>query len=206
MENNTFKSVTFGGFAKQDVIDYIEKTARENAEVQEHLQQENDALRNTNEDLDQQLAELRTRLDVAEIEVEHLRGELAGQCTDKAELEKAQEESRRLSGEVERLRPDAEAYALFREQLGAIECEARERAAELERETVARMERLTALFRTRYQALTTTFATVASHVTGELRKVEVELTQLPRAMDQGGTELDELENALQNAVKTEHKA
>ena len=35
MENNTFKSVTFGGFAKQDVIDYIEKTSKAAAEQQE---------------------------------------------------------------------------------------------------------------------------------------------------------------------------
>lgn len=35
MENNTFKSVAFGGFAKQDVIDYIEKMARESAAAQD---------------------------------------------------------------------------------------------------------------------------------------------------------------------------
>ena len=44
MENNTFKSVAFGGFAKQDVIDYIERTARESAAAQEKLQQENNEL------------------------------------------------------------------------------------------------------------------------------------------------------------------
>ena len=45
MENNTFKSVAFGGFDKQDVIRYIEQSSREAAEVQERLQQENDSLR-----------------------------------------------------------------------------------------------------------------------------------------------------------------
>ena len=44
MENNSFKRVTFGGFAKQDVIDYIEKTARENAAVVEQLRKENASL------------------------------------------------------------------------------------------------------------------------------------------------------------------
>ena len=33
MENNIFKSVAFGGFDKQDVIGYIERTAREAAEA-----------------------------------------------------------------------------------------------------------------------------------------------------------------------------
>ena len=41
MESNTFKSVTFGGFAKQDVIDYIEKMARESAAAQDGLRREN---------------------------------------------------------------------------------------------------------------------------------------------------------------------
>ena len=76
--------------------------------------------------------------------------------------------------------------AQFREQIGAIECEARKRAADLESETVSRLERITEDFRRRYQELMTIFDATATHVTGELRKVEVNLTQLPRAMDQAG--------------------
>ena len=44
-----------------------------------------------------------------------------------------------------------------------------------------------------------TFTATASHVTGELRKVEVNLTQLPRAMDQAGAELKELEKLLERS-------
>ena len=44
MDNYPIKSVTFGGFDKQDVIHYIEKTAQETAEVQKKLQDENDGL------------------------------------------------------------------------------------------------------------------------------------------------------------------
>ena len=40
MENNIFKSVAFGGFDKQDVISYIERTAKEASEAQEKLQRE----------------------------------------------------------------------------------------------------------------------------------------------------------------------
>ena len=42
-----------------------------------------------------------------------------------------------------------------------------------------------------------TFETTASYVTGELRKVEVNLTQLPRAMDQSGADLNELAAVLE---------
>ena len=44
MENYAFKSVAFGGFDKQDVIHYIEQTAKEAAAVQERLQKENEDL------------------------------------------------------------------------------------------------------------------------------------------------------------------
>ena len=49
-----------------------------------------------------------------------------------------------------------------------------------------------------------TFETTASHVNSELRKVEVNLTQLPRAMDQSGTELNELAARLERSVKGEN--
>ena len=106
--------------------------------------------------------------------------------------------------EVEKLRPDAEAYAQFREQIGAIECEARKRAADLEASTVARLEQMIAVFQTQYQELVTTFDSAASHVTGELRKVEVNLAQLPRAMDQAGVELNEL-SAVLDRIKDQTK-
>ena len=113
---------------------------------------------------------------------------------DAGELRQA---AARLSEEVERLRPDAEAYAQFRERIGAIECEARKRAADLEAASQAQMRRTVETFRAQYQALMHTFNSTAAHVTGELRKVEVNLTQLPRAMDQAGVELKELEKLLE---------
>jgi CII-binding regulator of phage lambda lysogenization HflD len=54
------------------------------------------------------------------------------------------------------------------------------------------------LFREQYQVLMSYFESTATHVTSELRKVEVNLTQLPRTMDQPGSELNELMNRLEN--------
>ena len=108
-----------------------------------------------------------------------------------------EEETRRLKAEVEVLRPDAEAYAQFRERIGAIECEARKRADDLELATIRQLQQTLDLFREHYQILMTTFESTASHVNSELRKVEVNLTQLPRAMDQSGSELNELAAMLE---------
>ena len=99
--------------------------------------------------------------------------------------------------EVERLRPDAEAYAQFRERIGAIECEARKRAADLELATETQLRKTVALFQEQYQALMTAFEAAAGHVTGELRKVEVNLAQLPRTMDPAGAALKSLSARLE---------
>lgn len=203
MENNTLKSVAFGGFDKQDVIRYIEQAAKEAAAVQEKLQQENDGLQEEVTSLKEQLGKLEKQLEDTNAERTKLQEELAREQAARQALEPSKPEAERLAQEVERLRPDAEAYAQFREKIGAIECEARKRAADLEAKTAAQMEKVTAEFNTQYQELMRIFDTTATHVTGELRKVEVTLSQLPRAMDQPGTELQELWNLLKQTREQE---
>ena len=89
---------------------------------------------------------------------------------------------------------------MLRGQVGAIECEARQRAAELEEHTAEQMHKALDLFRQQYQILMSTFETASSHMTAELRKMEVTLAQLPRTMDQTGVELDRLASALEKGT------
>lgn len=204
MENTAFKSVTFGGFAKQDVIDYIEKTARENAAVVEQLQKENAALQEELKALKAQYEGLRAQLQGLTEENEKLMAELSAETALCQELEpfKAQcaqlaEENERMSAESQRMRPDAVAYAQFRERIGAIECEARKRAADLEEATQAQLRASVDTFRGQYETLMNTLNTASAHVMAELRKVEVNLTQLPRTMDRVSVELKELDKVLE---------
>lgn len=201
MENNVFRSVTFGGFDKQDVVSYIERTAREASEAQEKLRQENEELRRASQALGGESADLRARLEALEAENARLRQELARETALRQELEALRPETERLREQVESMREDAESYARFRGQIGAIECEARQRAAGLEDEAGARMRHLAGEFQSRYQTLMSTFETTAAHVNSELRKIEVNLTQLPRAMDRSGAELKELEALLKRREK-----
>lgn len=195
MDNYSIKSVTFGGFDKQDVIRYIEQTAEQAAAVQKALQEENEKLLTQVDTLTAELSALRPQVEALSAERAELQAALAKEAAVRQELEVL----RPLRAEVERLRPDAEAYAQFRENIGAIECEARKRAADLEIATVVQLQRTVDLFREQYQNLMSTFETTASHVNSELRKVEVNLTQLPRAMDQAGSELNELAARLERA-------
>jgi len=197
MENYSIKSVAFGGFDKQDVIQYIEKSAQEAAAVQKQLQEENEVLREQLAAAMKELDELRSRVRDHQ---ERLQQALRQEAESRKQLEllkPLETEAAALRTENEALRPDAEAYAQFKESLGNIECEARKRAADLEEATSAQLRRTVDLFRAQYQELMSTFESTAAHVNSELRKVEVNLSQLPRAMDQSGNELNQLAAILE---------
>ena len=212
MENTTFKSVAFGGFDKQDVIHYIEKTAQEAATTQEHLRQENEQLRAESQHLGTEAESLRSQVRQLEQQLEaetalrqQAQTQLEKERQARQALEAVKPEVQRLSAELERLRPEAEAYAQFRDRVGDIECDAHKRSAELEATTLAKLRHTVELFRSQYVTLMSTFESTASHVTAELRKVEVNLTQLPRAMDQAGTELNQLAAQLEQSAKSAKK-
>ena len=196
MDNHTFKTVTFGGFDKQDVAAYIEKISREyTARIEELerdkaiLQDECETLRSQNEFLRSQVAEQSEQLTKVE-------QELTTASAEAQTLAEAQARAEDLTAQVAQLQPDALAYRQFRDRIGDIECEARSRAAELENTTRSRLRQTAAEFRAQYMNLSATFEAAAEHVNAELRKVEVNMTQLPRSLDQIGAELQSLESVL----------
>ena len=208
MENNTIKSVVFGGFSKQDVIDYIEKTSKEASDAQRALEQENQELQDQLDELKKENELLRSQVEKLGEDRKQLENELESERGSNEELEPLKpqlnemaDEIARLELEAEALRPDAEAYARFREKLGEIECDGRKRAADLEDLTAGQMLKTLNQFRSNYQELMNAFETAASFVNAELRKVEVNLTQLPRAMDKTGAELNELAATLERTRK-----
>ena len=116
------------------------------------------------------------------------------------ERDALQEKADCLEKEADELRTQVQELTKAREELSAIECEARQRAAELEEHTAGQMHKALDLFRQQYQILMSTFETASSHMTAELRKMEVTLAQLPRTMDQTGVELDRLASALEKGT------
>lgn len=93
MENNIFKSVAFGGFDKQDVIHYIEQTAKETKAAQDKLKQENESLRKS-------LSELKTETESIKMGAETLRGQLEERS---GRLKRAEAESQELKSRLEEL-------------------------------------------------------------------------------------------------------
>ncbi|MBD9198246.1 MAG: hypothetical protein EGQ09_14590 [Clostridiales bacterium] len=192
MEQYAIKSVAFGGFDKEDVARYIEQISQESGKLRE----ERDVLQERLEQAEQEMAALRDQLQALTEAKERLEAE-------NQRLAPMEAENARLKEEMDALRPDAEAHVMLREQVGTIECEARQRAAELEERTVGQMRRATDQFRRQYQVLMNTVETASGHMTAELRKMEVALAQLPRTMDQTGVELNQLAAALEKTDRSE---
>lgn len=181
MEQQKIKSVFFGGFDKEDVARYIQAAAQE----ADGLQEEIEALRARLRELDEEvktLGEENRRLTDSEKK----------QAEELERLRPLEQESQQLRREVEALRPDAEAHAQLRREVGDIECDARRRAVELKERTAGQLAQAAEHFRSQYETLTESFDSASAHMTAELRKLEVLLTQLPRAMDQTGAELQQL--------------
>ena len=200
MENYSFKSVAFGGFDKQDVVRYLEQASEKAAAVQRELEEENGNLRKQAEETAEELERLRAQVEELTAERDGLREKLESEAAARADLEPLralEKDVARLTAERDALKPDAESYARFRERLGAIECEARNRADDLEEEAAVQTRRTVEEFRSRYQQLMSAFESTAGHVNSELRKIEVTLSQLPRALDQTGAELNELASRLE---------
>ena len=195
MESYTFKTVTFGGFDKQDVARYVEQLTQEHSAALAALQEENAALKEKNSHLEAENRSLRTQADAQAASLSQLSAQAEKLLEEVTALRDYPEKYEALRTEADSLRKDAEAYVEFRNRIGNIECEAQQRAAKLEADTQAQLRRMADSFRAQYEALTGTFDAAAAHVTAELRKVEVNLTQLPRSLDGVGRELEQL-NAI----------
>ena len=196
MESYTFKTVTFGGFDKQDVARYVEQLTQEHSAALTALQEENAALKEKNSHLEAENRSLRTQADAQAASLSQLSAQAEKLLEEVAALRDYPEKYEALRTEADSLRKDAEAYVEFRNRIGNIECEAQQRAAKLEAHTQAQLRRMADSFRAQYEALTGTFDAAAAHVTAELRKVEVNLTQLPRSLDGVGRELEQLDAIL----------
>ena len=196
MESYTFKTVTFGGFDKQDVAHYVEQLTQEHSAALSALQEENAALKEKSSHLEAENRRLRTQADIQAASLSQLSAQAEKLQEEVAALRDYPEKYEALRTEADGLRKDAEAYVEFRNRIGNIECEAQQRAAKLEADTQARLRRMADSFRAQYEALTGTFDAASAHVTSELRKVEVNLSQLPRALDPVDRELEKLDGIL----------
>ena len=142
MSNHVLKGTLFGGFKRSDVIEYIERNAKENSEAVAVLKEELENLRKDRDSLSEErgsLLERSGRLDALKEEKDALMEEVVALRTANAALE---QELEALRAEVEGMRPEIEEYHAIKERLCDIQIEACRRATELEETTKRRMDEL----------------------------------------------------------------
>ncbi len=131
-----FRTAALGGFNKQDVINYLERSSREHGEKVQALQRSLAEAQEVQSSLEEQLSGCKATLAEAQEQGAKLAEELAEKTEQlelaqrKAEAQEAQLTALRM--EVERLTPAAEAYAGLKDRAAGIELEAYGRAQAIE--------------------------------------------------------------------------
>jgi len=207
--NNSFRTAVFGGFNRQDVLNYIERSSRAAAEKTEALEKEIDQLKKDKAAGEAAKGELEKRVAELERALERSGSDLAQRSDDalsyQAELRRTQGEAVQAKEEADRLREelgrvketadayqkDHEAYQLLKDRTATIELEAHQRARAIEKEAVEGAKKV---------------RTAAEQI---LYKVQMGYSRLRTDVDatigHASDELDRTDKALE-AVKTEFAA
>lgn len=188
-----FRNAALGGFNKQDVLDYLELVARENREQLQSAQNELEQAREQYRTLAEQESALKAQLAQLTQEKTSL---IQATAKAQSELEQAQQHSAALQAkldestaqrnqlleQVEKLRPDAEAYTAVKERSAGVELDAHRRAQGVLDEAKAEAQQL------------------RGQVQHWMSKVEEEYRalrgQIDAAMSGAAEELGRVENAL----------
>ena len=180
MENNTFKGSLFGGFNREDVIDYIKKTSAESTARIESLEGDIDKLC-------AQEQELRTQVSTLRGENDRLTQAHSDAAAERDTLRTA------LDTANDKLRPMAEQYSTIKEHLAGIELDAHQRAEEYERGVHERLAAMIGDCRAHCDSVLSTLGNTCINVTGELRRAENSISSLPAAFNALRAGLEKLE-------------
>ncbi len=134
-----FRTATFGGFQKQDVLSYIESSNQSHLEKLEQLQRERDELSVEKEALAAQAEQAKGQADALDKEKQALSAQLEEAREEaqqlRAQLEEARQQARQADAQLAdanarlaQAEPDAAAYQQIKDRTAGIELEAHCRA------------------------------------------------------------------------------
>lgn len=219
--NSQFRGTAFGGFHRQDVLDYLAaldgehrsqlsichtelaaaNTAREEAE--RDLEQERREAAQAKEDLQrvrEDREELRDKLQKAE-----------EKCRDtQEELDLVRQELDQAKRQVAQLTPDAQAYSRLKDRAATIELSAHERAQmqldqakadrlALQEETTRWVEEV----RTRYDIFRGDVEGILAHSTRELERIQEAFSQISQELGNHEAALEDLMSACRETPELE---
>lgn len=174
-----FKTCMFGGFDREDVISYIETSAREAQERIDALEKENGELKAGNEQLRQELRTMHAQVRVQERDTHEqltLRQQLeeaqARAAALAAENETLTAQNTTLAAQNERMRPAAEECTRLKERIADIEINAHRRTEEFRTGAIAELRRLIGEQRAWCQERQGQYAALNESILQELHRAE----------------------------------
>lgn len=133
-----FRTAALGGFHKQDVLSYLERSAKEHREKTAELERELAGVKADKARLEEEKGEMERRQALLEEENQRLAVDLADREAALADAtagkETAERQEAALQEEAEKLRPAAKAYEAVKDRTASIELEAHGRAQAIEEE------------------------------------------------------------------------
>ncbi|MBE6989322.1 MAG: hypothetical protein E7426_01070 [Ruminococcaceae bacterium] len=186
----TFKTCLFGGFDREDVIAYIEKTARENKERLDELTRSNETLRRDNEIMSEELASLRDLADKYIPTADALE-------TLQVRAEELTRQVEALTAENEQLRVQAQEYQSLKDHIADIEISAHRRTEEFRASAVAKLHDMMAQQRDWCDGRRQEYSAIQENLQQQLRSAQEALNALDLAgFDRLAQQLQDAERAL----------
>lgn len=222
--DHQFRNAVFGGFNRQDVLDYLETLARENAQKRQELEQsigraegERDELRAQKQALEEQKRALEGEKEELLRSVQRSQSELAALRTQLGEREQTADRRSRpwrraaggggAAGAGGRLEPDAAAYAAVKDRSAGVELEAHRRAQGVldqansqARHLRQQMEQWMTRVGREYDALRTEVEATISHAADQLDKAGKCLEQVSALLSDQDVALEELSRAYDSTA------
>lgn len=188
--SNNFKTCLFGGFDKEDVISYIEKSAQENRERIQQLTAANEALQQENDAMRQELDALRTTAENAQ--------SLADENeTLRTRVDELSRQAETLESENGNLRVQADEYLSLKDHIAEIEISAHRRTQEFRAAAISKLHDMVAQQRSWFDQRRAQVNELHEGVLSRLRAAQESLGQLDMAgFDAMTQELDELDRKI----------
>lgn len=187
-----FKTCMFGGFDREDVVSYIEKTAKETQEKLDALESENTRLKADNERIEEALRTLHAQtkqMKQEEQDQESLHQARAAELAVRCEA---------LEAENESLRASANECAHLKEHIADIEINAHRRTEEFRADAIEKLRAIIGQQRTWCQKQRGAYAFMSEAILQDIRRAEDVLENADYSgFDQMMADLQQLEDTLQ---------
>lgn len=193
-----FKTSMFGGFDREDVVSYIEKTAKETQEKLDALESENTRLKADNERIEEALRSLHAQ--TKQMKQEEQDQESLQRRLDEAQARAAELAVRceSLEAENESLRTSANECAHLKEHIADIEINAHRRTEEFRADAIEKLRAVIGQQRTWCQKQRGAYAFMSEAILQDIRRAEDVLENADYSgFDQMMADLQQLEDTLQ---------